>query len=408
MRPAFVHTLAAALAVGAGALPAQADAPPSAPAAIPVETISVDALPDFNADDHRAALRAFRASCAAPTSVPRAALPAPAGLAAACLRAAALGAEPDELAARAFFADAFTVRRVSGAAFFTGYYEPLVEGSLIPDATFAAPLYARPPDLVDVPVRESPAGATPDLDPSLTAARRLSDGRLVAMPDRAAIAAGALGGKPDVSVRPLVWLREPVDAFFVEVQGSARVRLPDGTLKRLAYAGRNGYPYTAIGKVLVEALHVPPSAMGMAQLRDWIRANGQGPTEAGTRLMQRDRSVIFFRFDDALPASAGPVGGEGVSLTAGRSLAIDRAAWPYGLPYYVDATLPWRDEARTPFRRLVVGQDTGAAIGGPARGDIFLGTGAAAGQRAGAIGDHGTLYVLWPKEAGTVAHGGGP
>ncbi len=401
MRAALLLGLAAAFAP----YPARCDAPslsvPAAPSS--VDTVPVATLPGFEADDHRAALRAFRASCAAPNPPPHAALPAPPGLAAACARAAALGPDPDEAAARAFFAGAFTARRVEGdgAAFFTGYYEPVVDGALKPDAAFATPLYARPPDLVDLPAGTDRAG----LDPSLSAARRLPDGRLVPLPDRAGIAAGALGE----AGRPLVWLREPVDAFFVEVQGSARVRLPDGTLRRLAYAGRNGYPYTAIGKVLVEALHVPPDAMGMAPLRAWIRANGQGPDDAGTRLMRRNRSVIFFTFDDASPPDAGPVGGEGVSLTPGRSLAVDRALWPYGLPYYVDAVLPWRGEAPTPFRRLLVGQDTGAAIRGRARGDIFLGTGDAAGRRAGAIRDHGTLLVLWPKEdsPATAEHGGG-
>ncbi len=382
----------AAVLLGLAALASPA---PARAASVPVASVPVTSLPGFADDDHRAALRVFLASCAAPLPSPRAALPAPAGLAGACARAAALGPDPDEPAARAFFADGFSARAVAGdggnatgAAFLTGYYEPVVDGSLTREAAFTAPLHARPPDVVDV----APGTASPGLDQTLTAARRLPDGRLAPLPDRAAIDAGALGDAP------LVWLREPVDAFFVEVQGSARVRLPDGTLRRLAYAGRNGYPYTAIGRVLAEALRVPPAAMGMAPLRAWIRANGQGPGEAGTRLMERNRSAIFFRFDDALPADAGPVGGAGVSLTANRSLAIDRARWPYGLPYYVDATLPGEGDAPTPFRRLVVGQDTGSAIVGEARGDLFLGTGEAAGRRAGAMRDHGTLYVLWPRD----------
>ena len=279
-------------------------------------------------------------------------------------------------------------RLVSADAFFTGYYEPVVDGSLSPTPDFGTPLYPLPADIVRVP----PSKPAPGLDPSLTAARRLPDGRLAAMPDRAAIEAGAL------TVRPLVYLRDPVEAYVVQVQGSARIKLPDGSLRRLVFAGRNGYPYTSIGKVLVERLHVPPSEMGMAQLEAWIRGNGQGPAQAGGQLMQENRSYIFFRFDDALPETAGPIGGAGVSLAPLASLAIDRAQWPYGLPFYVDAALPEGDAGAAPFRRLMVGQDTGSAIVGPARGDIFFGTGDEAARRAGGIRDHGALFVLWPRD----------
>ncbi len=279
-------------------------------------------------------------------------------------------------------------RLVSADAFFTGYYEPVVDGSLSPTPDFGTPLYPLPADIVRVP----PSKPAPGLDPSLTAAQRLPDGRLAAMPDRAAIEAG------DLTVRPLVYLRDPVEAYVVQVQGSARIKLPDGSLRRLVFAGRNGYPYTSIGKVLVERLHVPPSEMGMAQLEAWIRGNGQGPAQAGGQLMQENRSYIFFRFDDALPETAGPIGGAGVSLAPLASLAIDRAQWPYGLPFYVDAALPEGDAGAAPFRRLMVGQDTGSAIVGPARGDIFFGTGDEAARRAGGIRDHGALYVLWPRD----------
>ncbi len=279
-------------------------------------------------------------------------------------------------------------RLVSADAFFTGYYEPAVDGSLSRTPDFGTPLYPLPADIIRVP----PSKPEPGLDPSLTAARRLPDGRLAAMPDRAAIEAGAL------TVRPLVYLRDPVEAYVVQVQGSARIKLPDGSLRRLVFAGRNGYPYTSIGKVLVERLHVPPSEMGMAQLEAWIRGNGQGPAQAGGQLMHENRSYIFFRFDDALPETAGPVGGAGVSLAPLASLAIDRAQWPYGLPFYVDAALPEGDAGAAPFRRLMVGQDTGSAIVGPARGDIFFGTGDEAARRAGGIRDHGAFYVLWPRD----------
>ena len=212
------------------------------------------------------------------------------------------------------------------------------------------------------------------------------------MPDRAAIDKGALGA----AARPLVYVESPAEAFFIHVQGSARIRFPDGRLRRLVYDGRNGYPYTSIGKILVARLHVPPSAMGMDQLREWIRENGQGADDAGSKLMQENRSFIFFRFDDTLPSNAGPIGGEGLSLTPLRSLAVDRSLWPYGLPFYIDTRLP----DSSPFRRLMIGQDTGSAILGPARADIFFGSGPEAARQAGAFRQAGTLYVLWPKSKG--------
>lgn len=348
-------------------------------------------LPGFATEDHRAVFQAFRASCVpivGDVAPLRAALPTPRALKAICVKAMARDPVISNEQARAFLEANFAPRRIGSSAFFTGYYEPVVEGSLIETADFATPLYGRPADLVTAERGQTLAG----VDPSLSAARRLPDGRLVPMPDRAAIEGGALHAKP------LVFLRDPVEAFFTQVQGSARVKLTDGSLRRLVYAGRNGYPYTSIGKILVDALHIAPERMGMTQLKAWIRANGEAPGEAGAGLMQRNRSYIFFSFDETLPPDSGPIGGAGVSLTALRSLAIDRTLWPYGLPFYVDATLPWIGDAPTPFRRLMIGEDTGSAIVGRARGDIFFGTGAEAARLAGAVRNDGTLFVLWPKD----------
>ncbi len=333
----------------------------------PGEAMAFSTLPGFESDDLAAAFAAFRTSCVATIDglkPSRSAVPQPAGLRCACSQAVLLPEPVDVDAARTFFATHFTPRRLIEPAFLTGYYEPIVDGSLARSDTFTAPLLAAPATM------HGP------------------------MPDRAAIEAGALGA----SAPPLVWLRAPVDAFFVAIQGSARVRLPDGTLKRVAYAGRNGQPYTAIGKLLVGRLGIPPAEMGMAQLRGWIEAHGQGPGDAGRALMDENRSFIFFRFDDALPAGSGPVGAAGVGLTPLRSLAVDRTRWSYGLPIYVDATLPWRGDDPEPFRRLMVAQDTGAAIVGPARADIFFGTGNDAATRAGPIRHPGTMWVLWPKD----------
>ena len=335
-----------------------ASAPVLARAEPGVETSFAD-LPGWQSADPRAPLRAFRVFCRSLAAPTRTAQAAPAALAAVCRAAGALGTAPDVAIARRFFEARFTPRRVDGDAFFTGYYEPVVEGALARSDDFPVPLYAPPP----------------------------ATGR--PLPDRAAIEAGAL------HQTPLVFLREPVDAFFVQVQGSARIRLRDGSLRRLVFAGRNGHPYVSIGKLLVERLHIPPSQMGMAQLRAWIRDNGQGPDEPGGRLMQENPSYIFFRFDPSLPSTAGPIGGAGISLVPLTSLAIDRAHWPYGLPFWLDTTLP--EDGTPPFQRLMIAQDTGSAILGEARADIFFGSGPEAAARAGPMRQHGTLYVFWPR-----------
>jgi membrane-bound lytic murein transglycosylase A len=357
----------------------------------PGEPVSFAVLPGFAADDHLAALKAFQATCVAVVGgaqALRSARPAPPALRKICEAALALAPPLSKALARRFFETHFTPRRLE-PGFFTGYYEPVVEGALVPAPGFRTALLARPANLVSA----EPGQPLSGLDPSLSAGLRSADGTLAPVPDRAAIEAGALG----TAAPPLVYVRDPVEAFFIHVQGSARIILRDGSMRRLVYAGRNGQPYTSIGRLLVEQLGIPPAEMGMAQLKDWIRSHGQAPGQAGTLLMQRNRSYIFFRFDDSLSPDAGPVGGAGVSLTPLRSLAIDRAIWPYGLPFYLDVMLPWRSESPEPFQRLVIGQDTGTAIVGAARGDIFFGTGAEAARRAGPVRHTGSLFVLWPK-----------
>lgn len=356
--------MAAARAVALGVALAASVPAAAAPQAVPPGiAVPFSDLPGFAQDDLAAAFAAFRASCVAAIGGAGQGAAPPPGLACACSRAVLLPDAVDAATARAFFVAGFEARRVAEPAFLTGYYEPVVDGSLVRTAEFTAPLLALP------------AGSRGP------------------MPDRAAIEAGALGA----AAPPLVWLRAPVDAFFVAIQGSARVRLPDGTLRRVGYAGRNGKPYTAVGKLLVARLGVPPSAMGMAQLRAWIEANGQAPGEAGRALMDENRSFIFFRFDDSLPPEAGPLGAGGVGLIPLRSLAVDRTRWSYGLPVFVDAVLPWRSETAEPFRRLMVAQDTGAAITGAARGDLFFGTGPDAARLAGPVRHAGRFFVLWPR-----------
>ncbi|MGQ4274319.1 murein transglycosylase A [Terrihabitans sp. B22-R8] len=343
---------AALLAVIAGSIPAAAQQVVGAD----LTPTAFEALPDWAADDHPAAFEVFRKSCAKPVS------PTPVmkgrSLRAPCQVAQALG-RADKASARTFFEQhfqPFRVRPPSGAGFLTGYYEPEFSGSRRRNARHVAPLLAMPKAL------PKPA------------------------PDRGAIEAGALKN----TAQPLVWL-DPVDAFFVHIQGSARIRMEDGSVLRVAFAGRNGLPFTAIGKILVDRGELTREEVSMQTIRAWMLAH---PAEAPA-LMRQNRSYIFFRIDSR-EGSQGPLGAQQVPLTAGRSLAVDRAAWQLGLPVWISGQLPvGNGEAQ--ISRLMVAQDTGAAIKGPARGDIFVGSGDAAGHIAGLTKHPADFVVLLPR-----------
>jgi membrane-bound lytic murein transglycosylase A len=283
---------------------------------------------------------------------------------------------------------AFIIGERERSAFFTGYYEPEVEGSLVRGDEFQEPLLERPADLESFSPDCSPLGS------DLWAGRRGQDGQLEPYPRRAEIEDGALGGL----AHPLVWVRDGIEAFMIHVQGSARVRLQNGALARLTYAGRNGRPYSSIGALLIKEGHVGADGMSLARLKRWVRDQGQERGEAGRALMQRNESFIFFKMNSSLSIAEGPIGAASVALSPLRSIAVDRNLWPYGLPYWLSAELPWLSTARTPFQRLLIGQDTGSAILGPARADIFFGSGDEAGARAGDIRDRGIMFVLLPRE----------
>jgi len=276
----------------------------------------------------------------------------------------------------------------SGRGFLTGYYEPEFQGSRNPGNGFDTPLLARPDDLVTI----KPGERLPGIDPSLQAARRTPSG-YEAYPDRAAIEAGALGSR----ARPIVYLREPGEAFIIHVQGSARIRLADGTSLRVAYAGRNGHPYTSIGRRLVERGEISAETMSLERLMQWLREN----PEPARALMQENHSYIFFREADELAPEDGPIGGAGVPLTPGRSLAVDRGLWSYGLPFWLEGELPLSPARTEPLARLMIAQDTGSAIVGPARGDYYFGSGEAAGTRAGLLRHMTGFVVLRPRSAQT-------
>jgi len=350
-----------------------------------------DDLAGFSGDDLLDAFRVFQRSATAlcggiaPT---RKALGAPPAMhAAAC--AALRGTVADNAGAREFFLHWFQPHRVDpgkgeGAGLLTGYYEPRVAGSLTPTPDFTGAILARPADLVAFPQGEGPAG--------LSGAQILPDGQKRPYPGRAEIEASM------EQYPPILWLRDPVEVFLAQVQGSACVDLTNGRCVRLAYDGRNGRPYTSIGRVLIEEGEIAREDMSLSRLKLWLRKNGPGPGGRARALMQRNQSYVFFKLVTDFDPADGPTGGSGIGLSALRSIAIDRTLWPYGLPFWINAELPWRGAAATVFRRLMIAQDTGSAIVGPARADIYVGQGDEAGTRAGAIRHFGQFAVLLPRE----------
>jgi membrane-bound lytic murein transglycosylase A len=337
--------------------------------------------------DHRAAFAAFAAVCAASAGRQQGGRLGRA-LAVPCVAARALEPRPSEAAARGFFEAEFRPVEVASpgrGAFFTGYFEPEVAGALRRTVRFSTPLLARPADLISLPRGADLPGA----GVTLTAARRLSGGRLAPYPDRAAIEAGALEG----SAHTLAWV-DPIDAFFMQVQGSGRVRLPGGRVLSLGFDGRNGWPYTAIARLLVARGAMTVQEATAARLRAWLVAH---PAQAPA-LMRENRSYIFFRINAGRAGHDGPLGAAHVPLRAGVSIAVDHHVWPYGLPVWIDAALPVGPRgALAPFRRLTVAADTGSAIVGAARADIYFGAGDAAGAVAGRIKHGGHFVALVPR-----------
>ncbi len=300
-------------------------------------------------------------------------------------RAALASTPADGAEARRFFETRFRpFRVVPEAGFLTGYYEPCVAGSLEETEAFRWPILARPRNLVSFAPGEAPQG----FPEGVTGARMRSDGLMEPYDGREAIERQRRD--------PLVWVRDAVEAFLIHVQGAAQVEFPDGRRARLAYDGRNGLPYTSIGRILIETGEIDERAMSLATLKAWLRAAGLGEGEKGLTLMRRNRSFVFFRLVEDFDRGLGPVAGAGVALTPLRSIAVDRTLWSYGLPFFIEAELPWADESARPFRRLMIAQDTGSAIVGAARADIFFGSGDKAGARAGAIRHRGGFAVLSP------------
>lgn len=268
---------------------------------------------------------------------------------------------------------------------FTGYYEPLVRGSRQKQGRYTVPLYRQPPDLVQVDL-----GEFRDSLKGQRIAGRVRDGRLRPYEDRGQIDAGALANKN----LELVWLDDAADAFFLQVQGSGLVQLDTGAKTRVGFAAQNGHPYVAIGRVMIDRGTISREDVSMQAIRAWLRAN----PDAAPELLKQNPSYVFFR---ELPAPKddldGPPGAQGVALVPGRSLAVDRSHHALGLPLWLDAQQPALPTGDKPLQRLMVAQDTGGAIRGAVRGDVFWGAGAEAESVAGRMKHPGRFWLLLPK-----------
>jgi len=360
---------------------------PDAGTALILEQSTIVDLPGWQADGMLGALSAFQRSCrrierGAETQGfgPGVRFGTRAEWRPAC--AAATDVPRTAEAAREFFEAHFQVWRATDGNpdddLFTGYFEPILNGSRAPSPDYPVPLYARPADLVLVDLGDFRDGMKGE-----RIAGRLRDGRLKPYDSRADIAAGSLDGTAPV----VLWLDDPVEAFFLHIQGSGLVRLPGGGLTRVGYDGHNGHVYYAIGRYLVNSGAVAKEDMSLQAIRRWLAANPGRTAE----VMNKNPSYIFFRE----LSGEGPIGAHGVPLTPGRSLAIDRRHLPLGAPIYVDIDVG--DETGRPLRRLMVAQDTGGAIRGPVRADVFWGAGEPAEKLAGPMAATGRYWLLLPK-----------
>jgi len=357
---------------------------PTPAAAFPtLKPVAWAALASWQDDAAGEAWPAFLQSCS--TLVKRSAWQA------ICAEAMAMPA-PDDATARAFFEQRFqpylaTQEDGSEEGLITGYYEPLLKGDRVRTERARYPLYAVPDDLVTVDL----ASVYPELK-NLRLRGRLAGNRLVPYATRKEIEAADDNGpgKPNgFKGRAIAWAEDPVDLFFLQIQGSGRIELPDGTHLRVGYADQNGHPYVSIGKLLVERGELKLEEASMQGIKDWGARNPDKLPE----LLAANPSYVFFReLPDGLP---GPLGALGVPLTAGRSIAVDPRFIPLGAPVFLATTQPNSPE---PLNRLVMAQDTGGAIRGGVRADFFWGFGNAAGERAGRMKQRGRMWVLLPKD----------
>lgn len=311
--------------------------------------------------------------------------------------AALLGAGSEQ-ALRTVLTEHFTPLQVSlggkSDGKFTGYYETLLHGNRTQSERFNVPLYAKPPELVMVDL-----GAFRNDLKGRRIAGQVEGGRLRPYPNRREIEDGHLDGR-DLE---LVWVDSAVDAFFLHIQGSGRIKMNDGTMLRVGYAGQNGHIYSAIGRFLIAEGQIARENMSMQSIRAWLQAN----PDSAVDMLNRNASFIFFR---ELAGGDGPFGSANVPLTAGHSLAVDRKYLPLHAPVWLSSSHPdpTSDLAPSiPFNRLMVAQDTGGAITGEIRGDVFWGFGDEAEEIAGRMANQGRYWLILPKALARAAAGEG-
>ena len=404
LRGIRVHAAIILALAAAGCVTAPPPKPPPAVTPPPVATsvpsslpasyrlVSFGALPGWSDDRVHDVWPAFRAGCEALTK-PAAA--ARALWSAACADAGSLDPR-DAAAVRLFFESHFSPYEVAAAdgrieGIVTGYYEPLLAGSRTKSARFAVPIYAPPADLLTVDL----GALYPELKDQRVRGR--VDGRkVVPYWTRAEIEAG----NAPVADKVLVYVEDPIEAFFLEIQGSGRVKLADGSVMRVGYADQNGHPYRSIGRVLIERGEITLDRASMQGIREW----GRRHPDLLPALLDENPSYVFFR---EVPAAApgsldaaidGPIGALGVPLLAGRAIAVDPRSIPLGAPVFLATTFPL---STRPLNRLMMAQDTGGAIRGAVRADFFWGFGDDAGREAGRMRQEGRIWILWPRDAGT-------
>lgn len=266
---------------------------------------------------------------------------------------------------------------------FTGYYEPLLHGSRKRHGRYTVPIYGRPPELVMVDL-----GRFRDEFKGKRIAGKVKEGALVPYPDRREIDGGALAGRK----LEIAWVDDPVEAFFLQIQGSGRIALAEGGEMRIGYAAQNGRPYASIGKELIDRGALPREAVSMPTIREWLKAH----PDQTRPVLEKNPSYVFFQE----MKGEGPMGAEGVPLTPGRSLAVDLKYMPLGVPVWIAGGMPGlkENEPERRLHRLLVAQDTGGAIRGPVRGDVFYGFGPEAESVAGRMKHRGKLWVMLPRE----------
>ena len=324
-------------------------------------------LPGWSSAQLEPSLRAFAAGCARFKRVCEIARGLPAG---------------DEPAARNFFESQFVpyavVSSTSGpSGTITGYYEPIIDGSRTRSAAHRHPIFGVPQDLVVVDLGAVSAETRP-----LRLRGRLDGRRLVPYYSR-----GEIDARGEAFPAPVIaWSGDPVELFFLQIQGSGQVRLENGERIRVGYADQNGHPYRSLGRYLVERGEMLLDQASMQGIKTWAAANPRKLQDA----LNQNPSYVFFR---ELPTADGPIGALNIPLHAERSLAVDRRFVPLGAPVYLATTFPLSEE---PLERLMAAHDTGGAIRGVVRADFYWGTGADAGAQAGRMRQQGRMWLLWP------------